>query len=156
VAVVEQGQSLAAHVDRRDKPGAPGAWKVRKKRIDTVSFADLPDLAWGGGAFHARIGWEASRYRLGGGGGSTGAEVDDQPAAVLDLVKFSADGAIAEHAHDHEWESIALFEGEGTLVEKAPTGEVRIEAHPGTLMTIPAGVRHAWKPSGKAPLVAIQ
>ncbi len=165
VAVVEPAAPLAAHVDRRDRPGAPPAWswKVRKKQIHTFSFADLPDLAWGGGAYHARLGWEASKYRL-GEGGSKGWEVDDQPAAVLDLLRFSADADFADHVHEQSWETLVLLEGDGALITMGPerrsveqgAGEARVEARPGTIVTIPEGVRHAWKPSGKAPLLAIQ
>jgi mannose-6-phosphate isomerase-like protein (cupin superfamily) len=157
VAVVARGASLGAHVDQRDRPGAPPGWnwKVRKKRIDTFTFADLPDLAWGSGAYHVRIGWEASKYRF-GEGGNKGWEVDDQPAAVLDLVKLSADAPIAEHEHVHAWESLALLDGDGAFVKLGPMGATPAEVRPGTIVTVPAGVRHAWKPSGKAPLVAIQ
>jgi mannose-6-phosphate isomerase-like protein (cupin superfamily) len=47
-----------------------------------------------------------------------------------------------------------VLEGDGALVEKG--GDVRVEVRPGTVVTIPMGVKHAWKPSGKAPFVAIQ
>jgi mannose-6-phosphate isomerase-like protein (cupin superfamily) len=179
IAVVEPGVGLGAHLDRRDRlvtaggapapPGAPPSWswKVRRKRVDTFSFAERPDVAWGGGAYHARIGWEASKYRFGVAGGKTW-EVDDKPAAVIDLLRFSADAGIAEHAHENAWESLALLEGEGAWIRKGTAGEAseeasgeasrehRVEARAGTIVTFPPNVRHAWRPSGQAPLLAIQ
>jgi mannose-6-phosphate isomerase-like protein (cupin superfamily) len=156
VAVAEPGVALGAHLDRRDRPGAPPAWswKVRRKRVDTFSFADLPDLTWGGGAYHARIGWEASKYRL--GEGNRGRNVDDQPAAVLDLLRFSADADFADHVHEQSWETLVVLEGDGAVVRKGSSGDDRFEARPGMIVTLPRGVRHAWKSSGKTPLLAIQ
>lgn len=152
------GGALGAHIDARDKPGAPAAWKVRKKRIDVVDFEKAPDFAWGGGAYHARVGWEASTYRHGdsNGSGSKTWEVDDKPAAVVDLVQFSRDAGVAEHVHDKEWEILAVLQGDGDLVRKTPAGEEITQLRAGAITSIPAGVRHAWKPSGKAPVFAIQ
>ena len=142
VVVATAGVSLGAHLEQRDRPGAPPGWNwnLRKKRIDTVAFADRADLAWGGGAYHARLGWEG----------------DDHPAAVIDLLRFSADAGLAEHDHPHAWETLALLEGDGALVRRPAAGEQRVEARAGSIVTIPAGIKHAWKPSGKAPLFAIQ
>jgi mannose-6-phosphate isomerase-like protein (cupin superfamily) len=154
VALVEPGVGLGAHLDRRDRPGAPlsWSWKVRQKRIDLVVFADRPDVVWGGGAYHARIGWEASTYRFGDSGGKGGWEVDDRPAAVVDLVRYSANARLAEQVHPHTWESLAVIEGDGTMVR----GEERTEVRPGTIVTLAAGTRSAWTPSGKAPFFALQ
>ncbi len=162
VAVVERGASLGAHLDRRDRKGTTGgapappewSWKVRRKRVDVFSFADRPDLAWGAGAYHARIGWEAGKYRFGAGGKTW--EVDDAPAAVIDLLRFAPDAALAEHSHETAWETVALLEGEGTWIRKGASGEGRVEARPGTIVTLPPNVRHAWSPSGQAPFLAIQ
>ena len=142
VAVADPGVSLGAHLEQRDRPGAPPSWSwnVRKKRIETVSFADRPDLVWAGGASHARIGWESA----------------DHPAAVIDLLRFSAGAGVAEHDHPHEWEALAVIEGDGALVRRPPSGEQRVEVRPGALVTIPAGIRHAFQPSGKAPFFAVQ
>ena len=137
-----RGAGLGAHLDRRDRHGAPAgwAWKVRRKPVETFSFEARPDLGWGGGAYHARIGWEA----------------DDHPAVVIDLLRFSRDAAIAEHVHERSWESLAVLEGDGAIVRGPTSAEERVEVRAGTIVTIPAGARHAWKPSGKAPLFAIQ
>ncbi|APR87791.1 hypothetical protein A7982_13140 [Minicystis rosea] len=142
VVTTEPGRSLGAHLEQRDRPGAAPPswnWKTRPKRIETFSFADRPDLAWGGNAYHARIGFEG-----------------EGPAAVIDVLRFSADAGVAEHTHDRQWEILALLEGEGTLVRYPASGEDRVEARAGAVITIPAGIRHAYKPSGKAPLFALQ
>jgi mannose-6-phosphate isomerase-like protein (cupin superfamily) len=156
IAVTEAGVGLGAHLDRRDRPGAPPSWswKVRRKRVDTFSFTDRPDVSWGGGAYHARIGWEASKYRLGEGG--QGRNVDDQPAAVVDLLHFSADADLAEHGHEQSWETLVVLEGDGAVTRKGASGDERTPARPGSIFTFPRAARHAWKPSGKAPFLAIQ
>ena len=155
VAVTERGTSLGGHLDQRDRPGASfrWRWRVRKKRVDTFSFKERPDLAWGGGAYHARIGWEPSKYRS-GDGGKKGVEVDDQPAMVLDLVRISADAALADD--ERGWESLALLEGDGAWVRKGTAGDVPVEARPGAVVTFAAGARYVWKPSGKGPLFVLQ
>ena len=142
VATTAPGKSLGAYLDERDRPGAPPVipWKSRPKPISTMSFADRPDLAWGGGAYHARIGWES----------------DDKPAAVIDIMKLSADAPVAEHVHDDAWEILAALEGDGTLVKRTAGGEQRVHVAAGSIHNVPKGQRHAWQPSGKAPLFAIQ
>jgi mannose-6-phosphate isomerase-like protein (cupin superfamily) len=137
-----KGAGLAAHLDRRDKPGAPAswAWKVRRRPVVTLSFESRDDLVWGGGAYHARIGWEGQ----------------DHPAAALDLLRFSTDAGVAEHVHDHEWESLAVLEGDGELVRGPADREERIPLRSGSIVTVPAGERHAYRPSGAAPLLAVQ
>ena len=46
--------------------------------------------------------------------------------------------------------------GEGELLQKAAAGDERAHVRAGIVTCIPGGVRHAWKPSGKAPFLAIQ
>ncbi len=80
---------------------------------------------------------------------------------MIDVLRFSADAGIAEHAHENAWESVAVLEGEGAWIRKGEaageaSGERRVEARAGTLVTFPTNARHAWRPSGKAPLLAIQ
>ena len=143
VVATEAGKSLGAHLEQRDRPGAPPSWNwhARPKRIERFSFADRPDLAWGGGAYHARV----------------GRADDDAPAAVIDVLRMSASAGVAEHDHPHAWEIVALFEGDGTFTQKPARGEARTAAlKAGGIATIPAGVRHAWQPSGKAPFLALQ
>lgn len=142
IAATEPGKSLGAHLDQRERPGAPPGWnwQARPGRVETLSFADRPDLTWGGGAYHARIGWEGG----------------DRPSAVIDLLRFSAAAAVAAHDHPHAWEILAVLEGDGALVKKPGPGEERAAVRAGSIVTIPAAARHAWQPSGKAPLFALQ
>jgi mannose-6-phosphate isomerase-like protein (cupin superfamily) len=65
---------------------------------------------------------------------------------------LSKDAPVAEHVHDKEVECLAILRGDGDLIlagEPHPLG-------PGKVTCIPAGAKHAWKPKGTAPLVAIQ
>jgi mannose-6-phosphate isomerase-like protein (cupin superfamily) len=137
---------LAAHLARLDKDAKKLAWKARPKGFGAIDFEKAADLAWGGGAYHARIGWEASG-------------ADDHPALVIDTLRFSKDAAVAEHAHDKERECLAVLEGAGELITKprGPDGPASpIALVPGAVACVDAGVRHAYRPAGTMPLLAIQ
>ncbi|MCC6559285.1 MAG: cupin domain-containing protein [Polyangiaceae bacterium] len=130
-------------------PGAGGARPAvkvsdirRARPVESIDFSKLPDLAWGGGAYHARIGWDAAP--------------DAGDAAVVDTLVFSKDAAVAEHVHDKEWECLAVLRGAGELVVKPAGGEERRALRPGSIACVPVGTRHAWRPRGTEPLVAIQ
>lgn len=117
---------LLVAIAARDANDPPGA---------TWSFVDQPDLAWAGGAYHARI-----------GGDPAGAP------AVMDTLLVSKDGSIAEHTHEASWECIAVLDGAGELsIERAPK-----PITPGAITCIPQTQRHAWQPNGLNALVAIQ
>ena len=87
---------------------------------------------------------------------------------VVNLLRFSRDAAVFEHVHEKERECLAIFEGDGELSLKLPPGTgtasdgsaghspMGVPVQPGTVVCIPSGMKHAWKPSGKAPLFAIQ
>ncbi len=82
--------------------------------------------------------------------------MDDHPAAVLDVLRFSADADVDEHVHEQSWETVVVLEGDGAVLRKGAAADESVAARPGAIVTLPRGVRHAWKPSGKAPLMAIQ
>jgi mannose-6-phosphate isomerase-like protein (cupin superfamily) len=69
---------------------------------------------------------------------------------------------VAEHDHDAQWEVLLAIRAKGTLEVRAPgkPGEAdavqSLEVGAGTIVTMPAGVRHAWKPDGTEPLLALQ
>jgi quercetin dioxygenase-like cupin family protein len=98
-------------------------------------FSALPDLAWGQGAYHARIGWE-----------------DPAALAVLDAVSFSHDAKVAEHVHEKEWECLAVLTGEGEVIIAGTPKSMS----PGSIACIPPNTKHAWLPRGKDPLYALQ
>jgi mannose-6-phosphate isomerase-like protein (cupin superfamily) len=160
IAVVQADTSLAKHVEQWDKDKASLTWTERQKRIDIIDFNTKDDLAWGKGAYHARIGWEASKYRYGtlAGKGPKQWDVDDQPALVMSLLRFSKDAGVAEHFHEKERECMAILEGAGQLLLKTGGGpeQKAIDIEPGSTACIPAGMRHTWKPTGTSPFFAVQ
>jgi mannose-6-phosphate isomerase-like protein (cupin superfamily) len=117
--------------------GGKFGWAKRPAPVASVEIDKQPDLAWGGGAYHARLGFE------------------EGPASLESLVA-SKDAPVPEHAHDKEWEILAIVSGDGTLVRKSDGKEDDSPIAAGTFASIPPGVRHAYRPSGRAPLVAVQ
>ncbi|HVY44301.1 MAG TPA: hypothetical protein VHB21_00420, partial [Minicystis sp.] len=124
------------------RPGK--AWFKRPGRAAPIDLAEQRDLAWGKGAYHARIGWTSAP--------------DDMPSLVVDALVFSKDAPVAEHQHDKQWECLVAFDGAGELVVKGSGGaaDATTALAPGAVACIPAGRLHRWAPSGKAPLVALQ
>ena len=51
---------------------------------------------------------------------------------------------VPPHVHDHKDECFDVMEGEGTLL----AGDEEIRAVPGTLLYVPAGVRHGLRAGG--------
>src|SRR5262249_17454848 len=124
-----------------------------------IDFNERADLAWGNGAYHARIGWEPSKYRFGtaNGKGPKQWDVDDKPALVMSILRFSKDAPVAEHIHPNERECLAILEGAGQRVLKPEGGEQKdVTVEPGLLACIPAAMVHAWKPAGTTPFLAVQ
>ncbi len=103
-------------------------------------------LRWAGGAMHARIAFEGQA----------------SPRASLGLLFASDDAAVAEHAHPGAWETLIALSAAGHLHLPAQrAGDRELPARDrtvtdGTIVYVPAGVRHAWVPDGTHPLVAIQ
>lgn len=104
--------------------------------LSPVPIGALDDLAWGGGAYHARIVWG----------------VDQRPRAAVSAIVFSRDAGVKEHAHDAEWECLSVQLGRGTLTLAGRP----VPVEPGGIVCVPPGARHAWTPTGDAPLVAVQ
>ena len=117
--------------------GQKVGWTKRPAPVTLVEIDQQPDLAWGGGAYHARLGFE------------------DGSASLGSLVA-SKTAPIAQHVHEHEWEILAILSGDGTLVRTVGGREDDTPIAAGTFASIAPGVPHAYRPAGSAPLVAVQ
>ena len=118
-------------------PGQNVAWAQRPAPVTSVEIDKQPDLAWGGGAYHARVGFE------------------DGSASVGSLMA-SKSAAVPQNVHEHEWEILAILSGDGTLVRTTGGKEDDTPIAPGMFATIAPGVPHAYRPAGTSPLVAVQ
>lgn len=113
-------------------------------------MSELADLSWGGGAFHARIAFEAA----------------DSPHASLGVLIGSPDAQVAEHDHAEAWEVLSAVTAAGALRvpgQPVPRGAegARVAEHDrvvgsGSVVLVPPGVRHSWRPDGSRALVAVQ
>lgn len=148
VAATRDGSPLLRLLQELTSGAGPSAknhaWKARPHPIETLDFASVPSLDWGGGAYHARLGFEASASK--GEGAPLG----------LGVLIASRDAPVKEHVHDKEWELLAVLDGEGELVERPVSGERRTHVDGATFLAIPPGEPHAWAPSGTRPLLALQ
>ncbi len=139
-AVLRAGRAAPAAallVTARGDAGAP-----REHAYATRDLAAVDDLAWAGGAMHARIAFEAP----------------GSPRASLGLLFASDDAPVAEHAHPESWEVLAALSAAGRLHlpagAAAPARDRTVTD--GTIAYVPAAQRHAWMPDGTHPLIAVQ
>ena len=117
---------------------APKAgWARRPAPVTSVELDKQPDLAWGGGAYHARIGFEDG-------------------SASLEALMASKSAPVRQNVHDHEWEVLAILSGDGSLVRTVDGREDVTPIASGTFASIAPGVPHAYRPAGTAALVAVQ
>lgn len=117
--------------------GPKAGWTKRPAPVTSVELDKQPDLAWGGGAYHARLGFEDG-------------------SASLGSLMASKSALVRQSVHEHEWEILAILSGDGTLVR---TRNGRDDATPiaaGTFASIAPGVPHEYRPAGTSPLVAVQ
>ncbi len=114
-------------------------WSKRPAPVVSVELDKQPDFAWGGGAYHARLGFE------------------DGSASLGSLVA-SKNATIPQNVHDHEWELLAVLSGDGTLARTPAPGAAEDDAHmtAGSFVSIAPGVPHTYRPAGTSPLVAVQ
>jgi mannose-6-phosphate isomerase-like protein (cupin superfamily) len=112
-------------------------WSTRPAPVVSVELDKQPDLAWGGGAYHARLGFEDG-------------------SASLGTLMASKNAPIPQNVHDREWEILAVLSGEGTLVRTPAGGETDTPIAAGTFAAIAPGVPHAYRPAGTSPFVAVQ
>ena len=117
---------------------APKAgWTKRPAPVTSVELDKQPDLAWGGGAYHARLGFEDG-------------------SASLGSLMASKSAPVRQNVHEHEWEILAILSGDGTLVRTRGGREDATPIAAGTFASIAPGVPHAYRPAGTSPLVAVQ
>lgn len=115
-------------------------------RVASVDLTAVETLTWAGGAMHARIAFDGP----------------NSPRASLEVLFASDDAPVAEHAHPGAWETLVALSAAGHLHLPAQrVGERDLPARDrtvtdGTIVYVPADVRHAWVPDGTHPLVAIQ
>jgi mannose-6-phosphate isomerase-like protein (cupin superfamily) len=133
--VATQGSLQEALTLAKDKPFMV-RWLKRPRPVVSASLESQKDLAWGGGAFHARIAFGGAEPPI---------------AGSWELLKASDNATIAEHDHP-TWEHIAILEGSGTMQIGGKNEPVKS----GSVFDIPPGVKHAFTPSGKKGLLAIQ
>jgi mannose-6-phosphate isomerase-like protein (cupin superfamily) len=112
-------------------------WSKRPAPVTSVELDKQPDLAWGGGAYHARLGFEDG-------------------SASLGALMASKNAPVRPHAHEREWEILAVLSGDGTLVRTVGDREEKTPIGGGTFVAIAPGVTHAYRPAGTSPLVAVQ
>jgi mannose-6-phosphate isomerase-like protein (cupin superfamily) len=115
-------------------------WTARPAPIASVDLASAPDLAWGKGAYHARIGLAA----------------DASPRASLGTLKMSRDGVVSPHEHANEWEHMAILQGEGDFVQGTGESERTLHATSGVIFSVPPATRHTWRSAGSKEFVGIQ
>ena len=120
--------------------GAPGqkvGWTKRAAPVTSVEIDKQPDLAWGGGAYHARVGFEDG-------------------SASLGSLMASKSAPVPQNVHEHEWEILAILSGDGTLARTVGGREDDTPIAAGTFASIAPGVPHAYRPAGTSPLIAVQ
>lgn len=111
--------------------------------IQLVALSSLDVLSWGGGAFRARLAFEAPI----------------SPRASLGVLVGAARAGVAEHVHETSYELLTPVMADG-MVRIPSTGDeslgMQSVVRPGDSQVIPAGTRHAWVPAGTVPLIAVQ
>jgi mannose-6-phosphate isomerase-like protein (cupin superfamily) len=123
------GQAAAA--------GPKAGWTKRPAPVTSVELDKQPDLAWGGGAYHARLAFEDG-------------------SASLGSLMASKSAPVRQNVHEHEWEILAILSGDGTLVRTVGGREEATPIAAGTFASIAPGVPHAYRPAGTSALVAVQ
>ena len=137
LAVVTDKPSLSESLERGRTRGFEVRWKKRPAPPESAVLTSATDLGWGGGAFHARIGF-----------GGEGAQAR---RASLEALLMAAGSSIPEHDHP-SWEHIALLTGSGRF----KLGAAEYPVKPGSIFHIPIGVRHAFTGDPGSEVLAVQ
>jgi len=102
------------------------------KRVARAS--DARDLAWAGGAMHARFGLEGDG------------------APVMYAGRLEGTAPVAEHTHPGTYEMICTIEASGVFTLDGNPQRLA----PSQCVVVPPDVKHSWQPSPKSKLVAVQ
>ncbi len=139
VAIVVNGTSGSV-ADAVDKIGKDKSisWSKRSSPVTSFELSQKADVAWGGGAYHARLAYEQGA---------------DNPPASMSFLMMSKNASVPEHTHDKEWEFLAILDGDGEMTRKTG-GKTPVKGS--TFVSIAPGVPHAFKPSGSTPTMAVQ
>lgn len=144
LAVVSDGEPIAqtAALLKDKKTQKKVAWSTRPSSIEVIDFVATTDLAWGGGAMHARLGFTRGRASLG-------------------LLLASKDAPVARHLHDASWEILAPLTADGTFKRGASPGPdttdlTELPMTDGQVAAMPKNTLHQWIPAGTKPLFAVQ
>lgn len=142
-AVVGGGSAIAdvaAELKGKDKTKLE--WKIRPSPIQTTDLAGANDLAWLGGAMHARIGFEGDGQR-----------------ASLGILMASKDAGVAVHTHDTSWEMLIALRADGTMKLAPAPGSSELapsSVKDGLVVAVPKATQHTWEPGKTQPLIAVQ
>jgi len=132
-ALVTDGQPVKA-VLAKPSAAAPA------QRPEAIALRDLqasPDLAWGDGAFHARLGFESGRASFG-------------------LLLASPTGGVPAHDHSESWEVLGLIRT-GGVFKRGPEGATTdVQLTDGALVAVEPKLRHTFEPSGRREMLAVQ
>jgi mannose-6-phosphate isomerase-like protein (cupin superfamily) len=100
-----------------------------------VLASAAPDLAFMGGAMHARP------------------DLDDRAVVPsVYLGRLSGMAGVAEHTHDKSWEILCAVEAAGIFTLAGLSQRLG----PRTCVFVPPGARHSWQPDPGSTLVAVQ
>lgn len=88
---------------------------------------------------------------------------DKSPRVYVGTITLGPEQQVPAHEHKDAWEILVpiqasgVFEypGDGLAADKGPFPKT-LAARPGSIVMMPAGAKHAWKPDGTSPLIAIQ
>jgi mannose-6-phosphate isomerase-like protein (cupin superfamily) len=136
LALVVSGASgtVAERVARLKAKDKTVGWSKRASPVVAFDLLQRPDLTWGAGAYHARLGLE-------------------EPPASLGLLLMSRNAPVAEHVHAKEWEFLAILDGSGELSRKT-SGTLPVTG--ATFAAVKPGEPHGFSPAGDKPTYAVQ
>ncbi len=136
IAIVSSKGSLnAARAAAKAKPWE-ARWKKRPAAIESVELGSVAAVPYQAGALQVRVAFNKSPRRL----------------ASFSLLKGGPALQVPSHAHQGEWEHVALLHGAGSMT----LGKQTLSMVAGSLAHIPAGEEHSFRATGSDPVVAIQ